>query len=107
MTMVLGILMACYVLAMPAQAQAKDNGQWSLFTDHTLVHMFRHGVNANQDVRFATGKVPYIGRLGIEYERSKFTYSAGYVHRSNADIAGDEYNYDGGFISIKIKQHLF
>ena len=68
--------------------------------------MFRHGVNKYDDVRFPTGDYPYIGRLGLQYDRNKFSYSLSYIHRSNVDLTGDEYNYDGVSIGIKYKQCL-
>lgn len=85
-----------------------SNAQINLFTDHQVVYMVQHGVNMNQDVRFPTGDYPYLGRLGIEYERDKFTYSFSYIHRSNVDIqGGDEYNYNGVSLGVKYTHCIY
>ena len=74
----------------------------NLFTDHQVIYMVQHGVNQNQDVQFPTGKYPYLGRAGIEYELRRLTYSLSYIHRSNVDISGgDEYNYNGISLGLK------
>ena len=92
----IGILVA---LLVPASAHAQIN----IFTDHQVIHMVQHGVNANQDVRFPTGKIPYLGRIGLEYEHNKnWSYQLSYIHRSNADLVNqDEYNYNGVSLGIK------
>ena len=74
----------------------------NVFTDHQVIHMVRHGVNSNVDVPFPTGEYPYIGRVGLEYEANKnISYQLAYIHRSNLDLHGDEYNYDGVSVGIK------
>ena len=80
----------------------------SVFTDHQVIHMVRHAVNMNQNVPFPTGDLPYIGRIGLEYEQNKnLSYQLSYIHRSNVDItSGGEYNYDGVSVGIKLK-HCF
>lgn len=82
--------------------------QVNIFTDHQVVSMFKHGVNKNIDVPFPTGKYPYIGRVGIEYEFKRFAWQIGYIHRSNVDITNEnEYNYDGGFIGLRFRQCVY
>lgn len=91
-------------LLIPASASA----QFNVFTDHQVIHMVQHGVNTNQDVRFPTGKVPYLGRIGLEYERNNWSYQLSYIHRSNADItSGDEYNYNGVSLGIKYTHCIY
>ena len=79
------------------------NAELSVFTEHKLVHMFQHGTNNNQDVQFPTGKVPYLGQIGLEYDITKrISTSISYIHRSNADLTGqDEYNYNGVAVGLK------
>ena len=81
---------------------SKANAQVNVFTDHQVVSMLSHGVNKNDDVRFPTGDYPYIGRIGLEYQRKKWSYQLAYIHRSNVDISGqDEYNYNGIALGVK------
>ena len=80
----------------------RANAQINVFTDHQVVYMVQHGVNKYDDVRFPTGDYPYIGRIGLEYQRKKWSYQLAYIHRSNVDISGqDEYNYNGVSLGIK------
>lgn len=93
--LILGLLLSAFLI-LPAQAQV------NLFTDHQVVYMLQHGVNAEADVKFPSGSLPYIGRIGVEYVRSPFSYQLAYIHRSNVDIiSGDEYYYDGVSLAIK------
>ena len=81
----------------------RANAQINVFTDHQVIYMVQHGVNSNEDVRFPTGNVPYLGRIGFEYEHNKnWSYQLSYIHRSNADLVNqDEYNYNGVSVGIK------
>lgn len=81
----------------------------NVFTDHQVIHMVQHGVNINQDVRFPTGNVPYLGRIGLEYEQNKnISYSLSYIHRSNVDLINqDEYNYNGVSLGIKFVHCIY
>lgn len=77
------------------------NAQLSIFTEHQLVHMVEHRV---YNPYAPTGDYPYIGRIGLEYDFKKISYSIGYIHRSNLDITDrNEYNYDGISIGVKYK----
>ena len=98
---VVSILVLFGILACTAKpAEAK----FSIFTDHQVIYMVQHGVNLNQDVQFPSGEYPYLGRLGVEYELERFSYSLSYIHRSNVDITGgDEYNYNGVSLGLKYK----
>lgn len=82
---------------------APANADVSIFTEHQVIHMVQHGVNLDQDVRFPTGKVPYLGQIGLEYDiTDKLSSSISYIHRSNADLINqDEYNYNGIAIGLK------
>ena len=81
---------------------SKANAQVNVFTDHQVVYMVQHGVNANQDVQFPTGRYPYLGRIGLEYQHKNWSYQLSYIHRSNADLVNqDEYNYNGVSVGIK------
>ncbi len=82
-------------------ASLSSNAAINIFTDHQIVYMTQHGVNQGQDVQFKTGDYPYLGRIGLEYERNKWSYQLAYIHRSNVDISGDEYNYNGVSLGIK------
>ena len=74
------------------------------FTEHRIITMLQHGVHSD---RFPTGDYPYIGQLGLEYSRKNLSYSVSYIHRSNADISGqDEYNYNGISLGIKYRHCL-
>ncbi|WP_019672302.1 hypothetical protein [Psychrobacter lutiphocae] len=88
-------LMACMTVTTAVNASV---GKISVFTEHQAIHMTRHRV---YNPYAPTGDWPYIGRLGVEYNRNNFSYSLGYIHRSNIDIDGDEYNYDGISLGIK------
>ena len=80
----------------------KANAQINVFTDHQVVGMVQHGVNSNDDVRFPTGDYPYLGRIGLEYQRKNWSYQLSYIHRSNVDLINqDEYNYNGVSVGIK------
>ena len=81
---------------------SKANAQVNIFTDHQVVYMVQHGVNTNQDVQFPTGDYPYLGRIGLEYQRKNWSYQLSYIHRSNVDLINqDEYNYNGVSVGIK------
>lgn len=91
-------------LSLSTSASAQTN----VFTDHQVIHMVQHGVNINQDVRFPTGKIPYLGRIGLEYERNRWSYQLSYIHRSNADLINqDEYNYNGVSLGIKYTHCIY
>lgn len=95
-------LIAFFVLLIGLVFISRANAQVNVFTDHQVIHMLSHGVNKNDDVRFPTGDYPYIGRIGLEYQRKKWSYQLAYIHRSNVDISGqDEYNYNGVSVGIK------
>ena len=79
----------------------RANAQINVFTEHQVVYMASHGVNKNDDVRFKTGDYPYLGRVGIEYQRQNWAYQLSYIHRSNVDLHGDEYNYNGVSVGVK------
>ena len=82
----------------------KANAQLSAFTEHQVITMFQKGVESD---RFPTGDIPYIGKIGLQYDFKKISYSLAYIHRSNADLwGGDEYNYNGVAIGIKYKHCL-
>lgn len=99
--MLLGTMLAVAV-AIPAQADV------NVFTDHQVIYMAQHGVNSNVDVPFPTGKVPYLGRIGVEYEEGNWSYQLSYIHRSNADITrGNEYNYNGVSVGVKYKHCIY
>ena len=84
------------------------NAQLSVFTEHQVISMVRHGVNSNIDVPFPTGDYPYIGQIGLEYDFDYISYSLSYIHRSNVDIThGSEYNYDGIALGIKLKHCIY
>ena len=91
----LAIVAVC--TAMTTSALAGVN----LFTEHQVVYMANHGVNKNDDVRFPTGDYPYLGRVGIEYQHQNWSYQLSYIHRSNVDLHGDEYNYNGVSVGVK------
>lgn len=94
--LILAVLLAAVMLV------GKANAQVNVFTDHQVIYMVQHGVNSNDDVRFPTGKYPYLGRIGLEYQRNKWSYQLSYIHRSNADLVSqDEYNYNGVSLGIK------
>ena len=84
------------------------NAQINVFTDHQVVYMLQHGVNTNQDVRFPTGDYPYLGRIGLEYQRKNWSYQLSYIHRSNVDLINqDEYNYNGVSVGIKYSHCVY
>lgn len=85
------------------------NAQLSVFTEHQVIHMFQHGTNNDQDVRFPTGKIPYLGQVGLEYQFNKrVSTTLSYIHRSNADLTGqDEYNYNGVALGIKLSECIY
>lgn len=84
----------------------KANAQVNIFTDHQVIYMAQHGVN-DDSVQFPTGDVPYLGRIGLEYERKNWSYQLSYIHRSNVDLWGqDEYNYNGVSVGIKYSHCL-
>ncbi len=97
------LLMAA--LALSAMAiTLPANAQINVFTDHQAIYMVQHGVNQDADVQFVTGKYPYVGRIGLEYERRNWAYTISYIHRSNIDMThGDEYNYNGLSLGIKYR----
>ena len=96
-------LLIFFVLLVAVGSISKANAQINVFTDHQVIYMVQHGVNSNDDVRFPTGNVPYLGRIGLEYEHNKnWSYQLSYIHRSNVDLINqDEYNYNGVSVGIK------
>ena len=96
------------VLLATVMLLGKASAQVNIFTDHQVIHMVQHGVNSNDDVRFPTGKVPYLGRIGLEYQRKNWSYQLSYIHRSNADLINqDEYNYNGVSVGIKYSHCVY
>ena len=59
----------CYIVLAVLLLSTRANAQINVFTDHQVVYMVQHGVNSNDDVRFPTGDYPYLGRIGLEYQR--------------------------------------
>lgn len=100
-------LLAVVVMLIGITACVPANAQVNIFTDHTIVSMLYHGVNANVNVPFPTGKHPYIGRLGVEYKYKYAAVQMGYIHRSNVDLQGNEYFYDGAFVGIRYEHCVF
>lgn len=95
-------LLIFFVLLIAVGSISKANAQINVFTDHQVVYMVQHGVNTNQDVQFPTGDYPYLGRIGLEYQRKNWSYQLSYIHRSNVDLINrDEYNYNGVSVGIK------
>lgn len=95
-------LLIFFVLLIAVGFISKANAQINVFTDHQVVYMVQHGVNTNQDVQFPTGDYPYLGRIGLEYQRKNWSYQLSYIHRSNVDLINqDEYNYNGVSVGIK------
>ena len=95
-------LLIFFVLLIAVGVISKANAQINVFTDHQVIYMVQHGVNTNQDVRFPTGDYPYLGRIGLEYQRKNWSYQLSYIHRSNVDLINqDEYNYNGVSVGIK------
>lgn len=88
-------LLALFATTVPAQAGL------NVFTEHQIISMLSHGVNQGQDVKFKTGDYPYLGQVGLEYKFKKISYSMSYIHRSNVDVSGDEYNYNGIALGVK------
>ena len=92
----------CYIVLAVLLLSTRANAQINVFTDHQVVYMVQHGVNSNDDVRFPTGDYPYLGRIGLEYQRKNWSYQLSYIHRSNADLINqDEYNYNGVSLGVK------
>lgn len=80
------------------------NAAINVFTDHQLIHIDNGRYELSADAR--TGKLPYLGRIGLEYQHPNnqyLTYSVAYIHRSNADLHEYEYSYNG--VSIGVKLH--
>lgn len=101
-------LVAFLVLLVVVVYIGKASAQVNVFTDHQVIYMAQHGVNNNDDVRFPTGDVPYLGRIGLEYERNKWSYQLSYIHRSNVDLWGqDEYNYNGVSLGVKYSHCIY
>lgn len=101
-------LIVFFVLLISLVFISRANAQVNVFTDHQVIHMLSHGVNKNDDVRFPTGDYPYIGRIGLEYQRKRWSYQLAYIHRSNVDISGqDEYNYNGVSLGIKYSHCVY
>lgn len=97
-----------YIVLAVLLLSTRANAQINVFTDHQVVYMVQHGVNSNDDVRFPTGNVPYLGRIGLEYQRKKWSYQLSYIHRSNADLVNqDEYNYNGVSVGIKYSHCVY
>lgn len=87
-------------VSLPAKAEL------NVFTEHNLIHMVEHKVRNDYA---PTGDLPYIGKIGLEYNFKNLSYSGGYIHRSNADIPSNEseYSYDGIFIGIKLRHCIY
>lgn len=96
-----------FILALILSVSA--NAQLSIYTQHQAISMFSHGTNNNQDVQFPTGKVPYIGQVGLDYKINNYVSTqVGYIHRSNIDLTNqNEYNYNGVFIGFKLEHCVY
>ena len=104
MKQIKGLLLSAVIAIGIIGTSTQANAGLNVFTDHQVISMVSHGVNSYDDVQFKTGKYPYLGRAGVEYEFKRFSYSLSYIHRSNVDITkGDEYNYNGISLGFKYK----
>lgn len=74
------------------------HSQVSLFTQHQVLHLLTDKTSSETN---PTGDYPYLGQVGIEYERNKFAYSLSFIHRSNVDLDTPEYNYNGVALGVK------
>ena len=83
-----------------------SNAALNIYTQHQVVSMLDYGVNKGDDVRFKTGDYPYIGQIGLEYQFKKIGYTLSYIHRSNVDVSGDEYNYNGVAVGVSYRHCL-
>lgn len=102
MNKIMTLLVSMTLLLLSLTATTANAGI-NVFTDHQLIHIANGRVH-NPDAQ--TGKLPYLGRIGLEYQHPNnqhLTYSLAYIHRSNADLIGYEYRYDG--VSVGVKLH--
>ena len=61
-----------------------------------------------QSTQYPTGNYPFIGRVGLEYQHPKYPVAlqTGIMHRSNVDLTGREYYFNGLFIGASFR-HCF
>ena len=62
-----------------------------------------------QSEKYPTGNYPFIGRVGLEYQHPKYPIAlqTGILHRSNVDLTGREYYFNGLFIGASFRHCLY
>lgn len=92
--MIYKVISFAAILLTTVAAEAQVN----IFTQHQVLHLLTDKTASETN---PTGDYPYIGQVGVEYERNKFTYSLSVIHRSNVDLGNPEYNYNGIALGVK------
>lgn len=59
--------------------------------------------------KYPTGDYPFIGRVGLEYQHPNYPIAlqTGIMHRSNVDLTGREYYFNGLFIGASFRHCLY
>jgi len=92
--MIYKIISFIFTLLMTVAAHSQVN----LFTQHQVLHLLTDKTASETN---PTGDYPYLGQVGVEYERNNWSYQLSLIHRSNVDLGTPEYNYNGVALGVK------
>ena len=78
----------------------------NFFADASTVVTYSGDVKSE---KYPTGEYPFIGRAGFEYQHDKYPVAlqTGIMHRSNVDLTGREYYFNGLFIGVSFRYCLY
>ena len=95
-------LLAVALVMLAANSHAEVN----FFADASTVVAY---AGDTQSEKYPTGDYPFIGRVGLEYQFSKHPIALqfGAIHRSNVDLTGREYYFNGLFVGASFRQCMY
>lgn len=87
-------------------ATTVSHAEVNFFADASTVVSYEGDTKSE---KYPTGEYPFVGRAGIEYEFNKHPVALqfGIMHRSNVDLTGREYYFNGLFIGASFRHCLY
>lgn len=95
-----------FFIAILALVATASHAEVNFFADASTVVAY---AGDTQSEKYPTGNYPFVGRAGIEYAFNKHPVALqfGIMHRSNVDLTGPEYYFNGLFIGASFRHCLF
>ena len=95
-----------FLIAALMMVATATHAEVNLFADASAVVAYSGDTRSEN---YPTGDYPFIGRAGLEYQHSKYPVAlqTGIMHRSNVDLTGREYYFNGLFIGVSFRHCLY